>query len=205
MKKLQPQFREDCVPLEYRSVFLYSNQGLRDWLHDRHNIAKELDSYTGENTISRSGFNQTNLFEMEKSIFTICAPGDLPFQKRFFDAILMCSIPVVIRRETKRPGGSKAYWSNVEFGQFEKDDSFSVEESYPKVDFPYDDIVVEVRGDVIDKGGLMNFLESIPTEEIERKLERISDVRNNFVYDLDGTTADAFSNILKQLEKEILM
>ena len=49
----------------------------------------------------------------------------------------------------------------------------------------------------------MEFLESIPMEEIETKLKKIGEVRNRFVYDLDGTTEDAFSNMLETLRSAV--
>ena len=140
---------------------------------------------------------------MANSIFTICAPGDLPFQKRFFDAILMCTIPIVVSRENEE--GEKVYWSNIKDRNFSHIQKMtSVEESYPKVDILYSDIVVEVDGKVIDEGAMMDFLEKIPSEEIQMKLKRIGEVRNRFVYDLDGTTEDAFSKILEEMEAAIV-
>jgi reversibly glycosylated polypeptide/UDP-arabinopyranose mutase len=197
MKELQPKNYEGCIPMEKRSTFLFANQGIRSHLADRIAIKEELDSYNGTKAVQASEFISLAL-DMANSIFTICAPGDLPFQKRFFDAILMCTIPIVVSRENEE--GEKVYWSNTR-GKFANNQRMtSVEESFPKVDFSYSDIVVEVDGKVIDEGGMMDFLEKIPSEEINMKLKRFAEVRNRFVYDLDGTTEDAFSKILKEME-----
>jgi len=121
--------------------------------------------------------------------------------KKKFDTILQCSIPVVVARETK--GGQKTHWSNAIPPFLPNATSPAVEETYPKIGFPYSDILVEVNGTIIDQGRMMEYLESIPMEEIQRKVERIREVRNKFVYDLDGTTEDAFSSMLDELHKMI--
>ena len=197
MKELQPKNYEGCIPMEKRSSFLFANQGIRSHLLDRIAIEKELGAYNGTKAVQASPPRLA--LDMTDSIFTLCAPGDLPFQKRFFDAILMCTIPIVVSRENEE--GEKVYWSNIEDRYFSNIQKMtSVEESYPKVDILYSDIVVEVDGKVIDEGAMMDFLEKIPSEEIQMKLKRIGEVRNRFVYDLDGTTEDAFSKILKEME-----
>jgi len=200
MKEMQPKHYKGCLPLENRSAFAISNQRIRPGLHDRISIFAELSAYKGSKTIIRS--SHQDLLQMQNAIFTICAPGDLPFQKRFFDALLMCTIPVVVKRDMK--GGKKAYYSNVNSLMYDENMKFSVEESYPHLDFPYSDIVVEVDGAIIEKGGLIEYLESITKEEIEQKLKKIGEVRNRFVYDLDGTTEDAFSRILEELNEQIV-
>lgn len=197
MKELQPKNYEGCIPMEKRSSFLFANQGIRSHLLDRIAIEKELGAYNGTKAVQASPPRLA--LDMTDSIFTLCAPGDLPFQKRFFDAILMCTIPIVVSRENEE--GEKVYWSNIEDRYFSNIQKMtSVEESYPKVDILYSDIVVEVDGKVIDEGAMMDFLEKIPSEEIQMKLKRIGEVRNRFVYDLDGTTEDAFSKILEEME-----
>ena len=194
MKDFQPKNWRGCVPAEKRAVFATVGFGVRKRLLDRQRIKAELQSYNGTKNL-----DEMISWKEAGSIFVLCPPGDLPYQKRFFDALIRCSIPVVVKRELA--GIGETYWSNV---IYDKISSRNVTASYPKMDFPYSDIVVEVDGKTIDEGGLMEFLERIPMEEIETKLKKIGEVRNRFVYDLDGTTEDAFSNMLETLRSAVL-
>jgi len=197
---LQPKDWTGCVPLQNRSTFLMSNFRIRDNLLDRKKIQKELDAYKGSKSILSESLNPARTIKMlSDSIFTICPPGDLPFTKRFYDALLSCSIPVVVTREVKDVG--KTYWSNV---KYDGNKPIKLEESYPSTDFLLSDIVIEVEGSTIDNGGVMKHLESIPQHEIEAKFEKIAGVRNSFVYDLNGSTEDAFSQMLKEISTIVL-
>ena len=76
----------------------------------------------------------------------------LPYQKRFFDAFLQWTIPVVVSRELMDIG--KTYWSNVNsFGKA----LAHLDQIYPPLpsDVSYSDLVIEVDGSVIKEGGLM--------------------------------------------------
>jgi len=201
IQELQPKYFKGCIPIEQRPTFLIFNQGQREWLNDRRIIHNELSAYDGEKAVSTQSYAESQMLGPKNATFVLCAPGDLPFQKRFFDTILMCSVPVVVARETK--GGQKTYWSNVRYPPLPNLNSPAVEETYPKIGFPYSDILVEVNGTIIEEGKMMKYLESIPMEVIQRKVERIEEIRNKFVYDLDGTTEDAFSSMLDELHKMI--
>ena len=47
--------------------------------------------------------------------------------------------------------------------------------------------------------GIMAILERIPIEELEKKMKKIEEVRNRFLYDFKGNTHDAFSVMLETL------
>lgn len=195
---LQPSYWKGCTPLDERKHFLLAGFGARGHLKDRATIQKQVDAYNG--TKSVEGHGDLNHALTSDSVMTICPPGDLPFQKRFFDTILSCSIPVVVMREVE--GIGKTYWSNV---NFQGHKMFSVEDSYPKLDFPYSDIVVEIDGRVLESGGMMEYLEDLPQEVLESKLKKIEQVRNSFVYDFYGTVPDAFSNMIMALSSFVTL
>jgi len=188
---LQPSNWQGCKPLHQRKHFLLANFGLRDHLIDRLTIQQQVDAYNGtKSVVAHGGLNHLLAAD---SLMTICPPGDLPHQRRFFDSILSCSIPVVVKRDVE--GIGKTYWSNVDgWGPM-----FSVEDSYPSLRFPYSDIVVEVDGLVLESGGMMEYLENLSQESIQMKLEKIELVRNYFLYDFNGTVPDAFSQMMKTL------
>lgn len=192
---LQPSNWKGCKPLAEKKVFLLANVGTRNWLKDRITINGYLDSYAGNKTVARLAPGGRDAQDMQmNSIMTLCPPGDLPYQKRFFDTLLHCSIPVVIMREVE--GLGKTYWSNVNYGGQAVP---SLKDAYPPLDFPYSDIVVEVDGTMMEVEGIMNSLESLPWDVLESKWKKINEVRNRFLYDYDGSTHDAFSVMLETL------
>ncbi|KAL3785395.1 hypothetical protein ACHAWO_013582 [Cyclotella atomus] len=152
-KELQPLNWKGCVPIEARESFLVFNQNVTKDRPDRKIIADQLDAYTGTKTIKRALPSNSELTLMD-AIFTVCSAGDLPYQKRFFDALLQCSIPVVIKRDLD--GNKTSYWTTNP--RFDPDGSHAllatVENSYPPLDFPYSDIVIEVNAAAMDLGHL---------------------------------------------------
>jgi hypothetical protein len=192
---LQPANWLGCKPVGEREHFLLANFNHRGHLKDRHTILEQLQSYNGTKSVVVTNANQDSLFD---SVLTLCPPGDLPYQKRFFDSILSCSIPVVIKRETEEVGTT--YWSNVIFDNVPMS---SVQDSFPSLDFPYSDIVVEVEGFVLDSARLMEELENIALEVLESKWRKIREVRERFLYDFNGTVSDAFSSTLKSVWHDV--
>ena len=143
---------------------------------------------------------------LSDSILTMCAPGDLPYQKRFFDALLRCSIPAVIKRKKdsnsriNSNGTEETYWSNID----EKNPTIQITtpnilNSYPELDFPYRDIVVEIDADTLELNQTMEYLESLPQQLLQQKFDKIRDVRTRFLYEFSGNEYDAFSVMLDSL------
>jgi len=210
-RRTQPSFFKGCTPPSKRKNFLLANFGVhagrKYTLQDRETTLQQLTSYQGNKTIAN--WSERKILSPDKqgskvgqmdSVMTICPSGDLPFQKRFFDALLHCSIPVVISREIE--GVGKTYWSNVDFEK--GGPSPRVEDSYPRLEFPYSDLVVEVDGAILQQGKLMEHLENIPWKVLEAKFKRIEAVRTQFLYDYNGTTRDAFSVMLETLWRDFL-
>ena len=51
---------------------------------------------------------------------------------------------------------------------------------------------------------LMEYLEKMPVDLIESKFRKISEVRNRFLYDFNGTESDAFSVMIETLESLVM-
>jgi hypothetical protein len=71
------------------------------------------------------------------------------------------------------------------------------------LDFPYSEIVVEVEGFVLDSARLMEELENISLEVLESKWRKIREVREQFLFDFNGTVSDAFSSTLKSIWHDV--
>ena len=112
---------------------------------------------------------------------------------------ILGSIPVVIKRDVR--GTTGTYWSNVKWIiNGNQHFSFSIGESFPALGFPYSELLVEVDGHIVESRQLMDYLETIPMSVLEKKLHKISTVRNRFVYDFEGTVPDAFSTMIEAIE-----
>ena len=202
---LQPSYNNNFENWATREFFLLANFGVR--YHDRTVIMQQLRQYNGPRVIKFATKGQT-LFRASgnngggstgKSTFILCLPGDLPFQKRFFDAILHLTIPVVVRREIPASGAS-TYWEP--HPKYITDDiaNYSVENSYPDLSFTgvdYKDFVVELEPD-------SNVVESLnvvyaDSHGMDRRFDAMKKIRNYFVYDMNGTTSDAVTLILETL------
>jgi hypothetical protein len=202
--KLQPFYNTTFTNWATREFFLLSNFGVRG--HDRTVIMQQLRQYNGPRVIKIAN-NEQHVFRASgnngggsigNSTFILCLAGDLPHQKRFFDAILHLTIPVVVRR--KMPASNaNTYW---EPGPLMTNDiaNYSVENSYPDLSFTgvdYKDFVVELEPD-------SNVVESLnavylDSHGMDRRFAAMKKIRNYFVYDMYGTTSDAVTIILKTL------
>ena len=185
-------------PLEERDIFVLADFGAR--YDDRLNTLKQLKTYTGSKKVILSDSGDKILFSGYKrkhanSVFVLCLPGDLPYQKRLFDTLIAVSIPVVVRRNYST---FDSYWQTME--QWPQSVVPSVELSYPRMKgISYSELVVELDPKVIEEGRLMEFLEAYPKEEVLRKLERIEKLRTLFLYDFEGSSRDAFSVLLENV------
>lgn len=225
---LQPNNWKGCKPLNARETFLLANFGVKGptTRNDRIALDSILRQYSGNKTVTRVNpiirrftgdlnsswpivevVNPIGVQDvLSDSILTMCAPGDLPYQKRFFDALLRCSIPVVIKRKIdsngrmNSNGTEETYWSNID----EKNPTIQITNpnilnSYPELDFPYRDIVVEIDADTLELNQTMEYLESLPQQLLQQKFDKIRDVRTRFLYDFSGNEYDAFSVMLDSL------
>ena len=166
---------------------------------------------------------------LEESVFTLCLSGDLPYQKRFFDAILHGSVPVVIARpfvSGTTPAGTEdstslhnvAWWapsSHSLFGNTSSTPDYSAAASYPDLSqisgrlstaggFSYRDFVVQLSEQEAF-GDLVGTLERIFADSVQMRTrwEALHAVRQFFLYDFAGEKEDAFSLLLRSLGKRL--
>eukprot|EP00667_Euglena_gracilis_P012539 EG_transcript_12882 len=168
-------------------------------------LHQQLMAYKGPATVERHFFHRRtpggNLMELlARSVFVLCPPGDLPFQKRFFDALLNGAIPVVISRQCV----DGVTWYGHIPSKYLRSCPASprlVNDSYPALPVPWASLVVEFELDTVLLPGfnIVDQLVAVPKAEVEQKLARIAAIRHRFVYDYEGTTADAFSAFLQTL------
>mmetsp|Transcript_9961 Transcript_9961/g.15980 ORF Transcript_9961/g.15980 Transcript_9961/m.15980 type:complete len:513 (+) Transcript_9961:192-1730(+) len=193
-----------------RSIFLVANfDDHRGTLEDRLLIRKRLKDYKGPRHII------TDMFDIKGTVaipfipdatFTLCPPGDLPYQKRIYDAISYGSIPVVIERKVENTSLPTWYRANRVW-KFCHAVATSVENSYPDISFSglsYSDVVValspeQAREDVV--GSLETVLKD--REGILRRFEAIRRIRQYISYDFSGTRPDAFTAMLHKLRAMI--
>eukprot|EP00668_Euglena_longa_P033782 GGOE01043414.1.p1 GENE.GGOE01043414.1~~GGOE01043414.1.p1 ORF type:complete len:290 (-),score=36.10 GGOE01043414.1:58-927(-) len=209
LSTLQPRHYRNASPKE-RNIFLLAAFSLiypiRDLLH------KQIMAYSGPAEVAREFFDGRtpgrNLMKlMANSVFVLCPPGDWPFQKRFFDTLLNGAIPVVIRRRCRNgvTWFSHLPAENSHRSFFSCPTKWLVKHSYPTLPVPWASLVVEVDLDALlaTNFSLVEHLVAVPQREIEEKLERIARVRNWFLYDFEGTTEDAFSILLRNLDSQL--
>ena len=148
---------------------------------------------------------------LQNSVFTLCLPGDLTFQKRFFDAIISGCIPVVVKRSSANTqtyfderitSGRKQTQNKMFMWDLQPNEmsDISVSASYPAVGVPYSSFVLELTPDTLEKGTFLNVLAEVPASTIIEKQRVLRSVRHFFVYDLSGRTQDAFSSFLHQVQ-----
>ena len=192
---------------EERSIFLLAQFRVR--YKDRISAAAQLKAYNGTKKVVKDDFThyQRNHPEyLGDSIFNLCLPGDLPYQKRFYDTLLNGAIPVVIAR--KYPDGVKVHWQtnkNPHFQFPKKPALYAAERSYPRVEEfgGISNFILEVPGPIFEAGQLMDFLEKVPEATIREKMQLIQQHRMLFGYDFNGTQPDAVTSILHDLAKRL--
>ena len=160
-------------------------------------------------------FHKIETFEIyNQSTLCPCLPGDLAWQKRFFDVILNGCIPVVLSFTTPNLPGGKSWflpeeqrgehasvWQTYPFakGQFGGRESFEID---------YESFVVEIPVDMKSQqnmSSVMTIMESILSDkqELRRRQRRMMQYAISFTYGM-GKDAhrhnDAFAHIISALE-----
>ena len=129
---------------------------------------------------------------MQKSRFCVCPPGDVPYNKRYFTALLAGCVPVLfsfpsqIREERN--------WWKPRKGPGQR----SIDPFYSQIN--HTELGVVFRADSeADVKGFVERLRSIPDAVVEAKQRAIERVRHLLLYDMSGSREDAFSAMLRQL------
>lgn len=134
-----------------------------------------------------------------ESVFCLVLPGDSPSQKRFFDAMVMGCIPVVLSFGS----GNTTSWYLPE--SYVVEDTFPWSRgsgsTHPEHEIDYRSFVVEVSGGV---GDVKPVLEALlrNSSDIRRRQRLIMEHAPSFSYGMVGESyseSDAFSRILDSL------
>ena len=129
---------------------------------------------------------------MQRSRFCICPPGDVPYNKRLFTALLSGCVPVLFSfRSQVAP---ERNWWKPRKGPGQRD----IDPFYEQIDYTALGVEVTVD-DEKDLAGFIERLRDIPDAVVEAKQRAIERVRHLLVYDMTGKRDDAFSSMLRQL------
>ena len=145
--------------------------------------------------ITPLGFKAT-IEWMQRSRFCLCPPGDVPYNKRYFTALLAGCVPVVFSFRSQIGPSERNWWKPLK-GPGQRD----VDPFYKQIN--HSKLAVEVFVDERDQAGsieqFLHDLRHVPDAVIEAKQRAIERVRHLLLYDMAGTREDAFTCALRQL------
>ena len=128
--------------------------------------SSKVDTYT-------TSINSSIYDLYSKSIFCPVLPGDIAWQRRFFDVINCGCIPVVISYPiNKNPKHNTRSWYVPEDNSYGIDDTWSVEETYPfvlqqkdnNIGINYSNFVIEITGNETNPGqSITNLITTLNT------------------------------------------
>ena len=73
-----------------RSLYVPATHGV-----GRHRLSRRRDLGLPGHALDRLGFGAT-IEWMQRSLFCVCPPGDVPYNKRYFTALLAGCVPVLL-------------------------------------------------------------------------------------------------------------
>ena len=148
-------------------------------------------SHSHWHPITPLGFAATVTW-MQRARFCVCPPGDVPYNKRYFTALLAGCVPVLFSFRSQIAG--ERNWWKPRKGAGQRD----IDPFYAQINHSALGVEVRVEKEA-DIAGFLERLRDIPTEIVERKQRAIERVRHLLLYDVSGTREDAFSCVLRQL------
>eukprot|EP00931_Biecheleriopsis_adriatica_P080283 TRINITY_DN53639_c0_g1_i1.p1 TRINITY_DN53639_c0_g1~~TRINITY_DN53639_c0_g1_i1.p1 ORF type:complete len:561 (+),score=87.28 TRINITY_DN53639_c0_g1_i1:24-1685(+) len=139
---------------------------------------------------------QMILEEMIRSVFCPVVQGDVPHQKRLFDAMLTGCIPVAIAFPS-HVKGETSWW--LPGGP-------PIDRMLPfPEDIDYRSFVVEVPMVEVERGRFMQALLSIPEAELEERRAAMQRARSLVRFDFSGTGPDAFTMTVQGIWRFLLL
>lgn len=132
---------------------------------------------------------------MQRSRFCLCPPGDVPYNKRYFTALLAGCVPVVFSFKSQL-GPLRNWWKPLK-GPGHAD----INPFHDQIN--HSSLAVEVVVDEKDLAGsiehFLDDLRQVPDEVVEAKQRAIERVRHLLLFDMTGSREDAFTCALRQL------
>jgi hypothetical protein len=127
---------------------------------------------------------------MSQSLVCPIIQGDLPWQKRFFDALAAGCVPLLVSyNDTSK---ACAAWSYV--------GGPCVEDTYPftaKID--YTAITAQIDSAHFRNGSFAEAISRLDRNELEAKRRRLEEMRHLFLYDWTGASEDTFSATMEDI------
>ena len=137
------------------------------------------------------GFAETIRW-MQRSKFCICPPGDVPYNKRYFTALLAGCIPVIFSYPSAVP--KERNWWKIRKGPPQK----NINPFSSQID--HSQLVVELPVESVDQiKGFLRRLDAVPDAVVVAKQRAIEKVRHLLLYDMSGGREDAFTCMLREL------
>jgi hypothetical protein len=137
------------------------------------------------------GFAATTSW-MQRSRFCICPPGDVPYNKRYFQAVLAGCVPAVFSF-TSQVRNERNWWKPRK-GPGQAD----IDPFHRQINHSELAIEIVINGDA-DYKGFVQQLRRVPDDVVEAKQRAIERARHQLLYDVSGSQPDAFSAMLRQL------
>ena len=137
------------------------------------------------------GFSAT-IEWMQRSRFCLCPPGDVPYNKRLFTALLSGCVPVLFSFQSQVPH-ERNWWKPHKGPGQRSIDPFHAMINYTELGV---EVPVEHESDL---RGFIRRLRDIPDDVVEAKQRAIERVRHLLLFDVSGTREDAFTMLLRQL------
>ena len=142
------------------------------------------------------GFKET-IEWMQRSRLCLCPPGDVPYNKRYFTALLAGCVPVLFSFPSQ-VRGERNWWKFLK-GPGQRD----IDPFYHAIN--HSALGVEVRidrfseRDTRDVTGFLDRVRATPDEVVVAKQRAIEGQRHKLLYDMSGSAEDAFTGVLRQL------
>ena len=133
---------------------------------------------------------------MQRSRFCVCPPGDVPYNKRYFTALLAGCVPVLFSFRSQVP--NERNWWKPRKGPGQRD----IDPFYEQINHTELGVVLVSDGEA-DIRGFIQRLRDIPDAVVEAKQRAIERVRHLLLYDMSGSREDAFTCMLRQLVKQL--
>merc|ERR1719456_538256 len=138
--------------------------------------------------------------QMSESLLCPIPQGDLPFQHRFFDALVTGCVPLVISYHGEECDIWSYDLSHRKYPQKGGWPTPCAKSSYPFQSLiNYTDITVQIDSEDFTEDHFAEALLRLDRSEIEEKRAKVEQLRTHFVYDWTGATFDAFSSLLSEV------
>ena len=211
------------TPLKDRDIFALVAWGNRG--RERHYVKQFAKTYKGpRNVVVLRGSSTLERHEtaqlpvlMQRAVFVPCPSADMPYGRRFSDAILNGAIPVLFMDDWRDPrsrDAGRTFWRAehpdvVTWLLWQEKGAPIVENMIPEIGRRLKDYTVMLPYNAVlaRKANLtwIQALERIPEAVVQRKHEAVAQVRHLFLYNYMDSGRDAFSVLLRTIYRKVIL